>query len=91
MGDWKQPEGLYARRLSFNPREVAFAGRWAIENRPMSPSGSIVEILMGDKYEEFDEVKIATFAQWLGTNVGFAFVRGALEAAGYEVKEVQRG
>ena len=37
-----------------------------------------------------DATVAATVVQWLGTNVGFGFVRSCLEKAGYEVKETPR-
>ena len=91
---WKQPPGLHANRLhpdADNPREVAFAEQWVQENQPRTQSmanyGTALSALLGGDYQPRDEVIVATMFQWLGSNVGFSFLRDALNRAGYVVEE----
>ena len=73
--------GLHAYRLKpeqGNPREVAFAEQWEIENN----QGNVLDWLCGDGSKKSvasmrDIVIAATVVQWLGSNVGISFIQEA--------------
>jgi len=80
-----------------NPLEVAFAESWEEDNAdiPLWYNGGhgTLELLMhsngdwrvtGDLTQD-EATAAATVIQWLGSPVGFSFVRDTLEKCGYEV------
>ena len=96
----KKVRGLHTRRLSQNPIEKALSDGWAEEIVSVS---SINENTLLDGLLELqgrennrpigyatdrDHVIAATVVQWLGSPVGFYFLRGALKEAGYEVNKI---
>ena len=72
--------GLSRERLSAasdNPREQAFARHWTEENdRPLRPT-ALVDILLPEATDR-DRAVAATIIQWLGTNVGMAFLEDVI-------------
>lgn len=80
--------GLHPYRLRDNPREQEFAEAWHDENK----HGHTLEyILSVDNRRidasDHDSMVAATIIQWLGTNVGFYFLRRVLDKCGYEIKQ----
>lgn len=85
-------EGIYLARLDpkqGNPREVAFAEQWKHENDKhgfpvldalIPPTGRF------NLDQETAEIA-ATIIQWLGSNVGFSFLRTALDKCGFKIVE----
>ena len=72
--------GFSAHRLlakSGNPREVAFAGQWKIEQG----SGGGIPLLdhLIPNATLRDAMVAATIVQWLGSNVGMCFLRDVIE------------
>lgn len=68
--------GLSAYRLhpdQCNPREVAFAAQWSLEQR----QGNVLKHLLGRDYSDRDAAVAATVIQWLGSNVGMSFLEEA--------------
>jgi hypothetical protein len=84
--------GLHSKRLldeQENPREEAFALEWEKQNKGM-PVGdyATVQRLAGTVTlagTEQASVFYATVIQWLGSNVGFDFLRIALDKCGYDI------
>lgn len=71
--------GLSAYRLKpnqDNPREVAFAVKWAEENK--HPGQNILAHLIPG-YTDRDARVAATIVQWLGSNVGMSFLKEAMK------------
>lgn len=69
--------GLAAYRLhpdADNPREVAFAEQWKLENRTGRTLDHIIP-----HYNDRDEMIAATVIQWLGSNVGIAFLQDVIK------------
>ena len=94
-------EGFWANRLTRdNPREKAFARQWSKVNED-GAAGPIIAYLVarctspvGPLYRSAEELApycqqtasiAATVAQWLDSNIGFAFLREALNGCGYEI------
>lgn len=77
-------------------RETALAREWERVNQ--QGSSEILEALFEPSelrapLDDHDAMFAATLIQWLGTNVGYAFLYRAMEAAGYTIlrtEEVQR-
>jgi hypothetical protein len=70
------PVGRFAYRIEYNDFERIAAEHWAQEDKAFH----ILDFLMGDGQEpglvtERDRVVIATFTQWLGSNVGRGWLR----------------
>jgi len=86
-------EGFYANRLNTdNPREVAFAEEWYLQNdrRTGALNGTLAWLLgIGgkpiQKITQHDASVAATVIQWLGSNVGFSFLEEALGRRGYKI------
>ena len=57
-----------------NPREVAFAERWIVENE----QGNVLQHLVG-RYSKRGAEVAATVVQWLGSNVGMSFLEEAIK------------
>lgn len=74
----KKHEGFNSNRLSKaadNPREVAFAKAWRNNNgKGPSHSKHTIDYLIPECTVR-DEQVAATIIQWLGSNVGMAFLR----------------
>lgn len=76
-------QGYYANRLlpeQHNPREVAFASRWSLEN----DFGGGVRFIIGQLIPDCtsrDERVAATVIQWLGSNVGMSFLHEVIKAS----------
>lgn len=97
--------GLWADRLApkcDNPREVAFAAEWEMENERIGGSGMVFSRLLYDHggsetldtsavEVDRDRIVAATIIQWLGSNVGFSFLENALRACGYEITREKAG
>lgn len=92
--------GADYERLKTRPREMAFAKLWFEWNEPKvgfnHGCGTLQDLFIenmqiGTKVTETitlrDRMIVATVIQWLGSNVGMEFLRGALERCGYEIIE----
>jgi hypothetical protein len=80
--------GVHAHRLAANPEERRFARMWAEQDLHYNT----LAYLLGDGKEPVQPTKeqrvaVATFAQWLGSPVGQAF----LVMLGYEKRENYHG
>lgn len=78
-------KGIWSNRIATNPREAAFAKKWEDENQD---GHTILPHLLGidkdryrdtvqnglDRVNERDATVAATIVQWLGSNVGMAFI-----------------
>jgi hypothetical protein len=76
--------GLHSERLepdAGNPREVAFAKRWAIDNAPVLIHYTSRPLDLIPDHTERDEAVAATVIQWLGSNVGMAFLQAVIESS----------
>lgn len=85
--DMKTPkwivEGYRTNRLkpkADNPREVAFAKQWKEEQ-----AYEDVLFRLVDPLTEGERRSVATIIQWLGSSVGFSFLRAALDRAGFAI------
>jgi len=102
MSEKVKHEGFWSNRLKYdNPRELAFAERWKKENELgnilahllTKTKGMPLSFNLYDKVEHlapYDQQSAsiaATVIQWLGSNVGFNFLRISLENCGYTIKE----
>lgn len=75
--------GIHSYRLKRdqnNPREVAFADQWELENQ----QGDIMMRLMGNGARNTQPTPeqvttAATVVQWLGSNVGTSFIREVIK------------
>jgi len=70
-------EGLNTHRLKDNPEEKRFAKAW----QRINDTGSLLDYLLGDKYDgrpveanEREAQVAATVVQWLGSPVGQGFL-----------------
>lgn len=84
------PKGRHAHRLDHNHFERLAADHWSQEDR----SFNTLAFLMGDGQEpgvvtERDRVVIATFTQWLGSNVGRVWARELI--ARFDAAAVYKG
>ena len=95
--------GRFADRMNLpcesSVREFAFASLWREENKTSAAVNLGVETLEAllcydasnkrdrKEYSTREDIAVATVIQWLGTNVGFDFLRRALNNAGYVVLE----
>jgi hypothetical protein len=91
-----QHVGTCAYRTKDSPWEKAFADRWNSENHPPSFLNSGVPVLTlllhsdgtgrvtGNTTQE-EATAAATVIQWLGSNVGFCFLRECLKECGFDV------
>lgn len=80
-------ENIENANKGWNNPEKTFAAEWAKE-----VSHGILKTLLDNKYGEVQiqvtpeiRVSIATIIQWLGTNVGMAFIRDVLDKEGYNI------
>lgn len=86
-------QGLHHNRTRYDldfadrKREAALANAWEAQNDKESGSGEILGQLV-PRYTQDQATAVATAIQWLGSEVGFEFLSGALAAAGYEIKEI---
>jgi hypothetical protein len=81
------PKGRFAHRLETNDFERLAADHWRKEDQ----SFHILDFLMGDGNEpgvvsQRDRVVVATFVQWMGSNVGRAWVRELVQKFEDEAK-----
>ena len=89
-----------------NPREVAFAKQWVQENDDGAGCNTLAWLLVKAKgnvccvlekteqlvpYNQQSASVAATVIQWLGSNVGFYFLREALADCGYEIVKKSEG
>lgn len=86
--------GFEAQRVVFpsGDLERTFAFRWVERNRE---EWCLLDRLLSTEADprgatERDAKVAATVIQWLGTNVGFGFIRSCLEEAGYKIIETPR-
>jgi hypothetical protein len=82
-------EGYFKQRLkpnANNPREVAFAEQWKVENRERV-TGFIMQHLVPG-YTKRDAEVAATVVQWLGSNVGMSFIRETIKRCPSIAKEL---
>jgi hypothetical protein len=86
--------GLFYERTKHNDREKAFADQWSKENRVgLGTSPLLDELLKPLQQEDWsklthrDRIVAATAIQWLGSNVGMAFLTESLKRVGYYVKK----
>jgi hypothetical protein len=91
------PKGVYARRLEEgNPREVAFFEAWKRMHESQDFLGGLLgvpksantfggftgyDFPLGETTER-DRIIASTVIQWLGSNVGIAFLEGVLRELG---------
>jgi len=73
-----------------NPREKAFSDQWQHENKNyellrvlLKGNGTLDPIQMLAPITQVEATNAATVIQWLGSNVGFDFLRLSLERCGY--------
>lgn len=86
-------------------REAVFQAAWAAEHDRFTDTAQLLmerPLKDGEKRCLFfrgpfafilnyrDRVIIATVIQWLGSNIGFAFLMSALAACGYEVRRKEK-
>lgn len=82
--------GLSWVRLKRDPswddtrRETALAKHWEAANKPTVTSEPVMKHLVPG-YTQEQATAVATAVQWMGSDVGFAFLQEALTKAGYEV------
>ena len=87
-----------------NDIENAFSKHWKHENKKMRGMNYGCGILQDLFFEQSnslrtpacflkiinrDRLVAATVIQWLGTNVGFCWLREVLKKAGYEIKKIK--
>lgn len=73
-------------------RETALAKTWEAHNKAASVGTDAVMKDLVPNHTQEQATAIATAIQWLGTDIGFAFLQEALGKAGYVVeKKVARG
>lgn len=79
--------GLYHTRtkLAHNKREALFAAAWLQENSPRPHFGQPVHESLVPDCTPDQATAMATVVQWLGSQIGFLFLRQVLQAAGDEV------
>jgi hypothetical protein len=71
-------KGFYHYRLKFdNPCEVAFAKAWDRQSESGHPEGIFIDFLIKDSTPR-DKQVMATVIQWLGSNVGQAFLEDVI-------------
>lgn len=80
--------GKSIHRLRDNPREKIFSDAWVEENKPANyplKKYSLLEQLLSDDggktkagVSDRDEMIAATVIQWLGSPVGFSWLRGVM-------------
>lgn len=79
-----------------NAREVAFAHVWRNENRPRQALwlpggwGCTLELLLGRQVTQAEAKDFATVIQWLGSDVGWSFLNGAVERCGYKIVKAKK-
>lgn len=81
-------------------REKAFAETWVEENKPQryfmfGPECSRLEMLMVKNdhlipISQETATAVATIVQWLGTNIGRAFLDEALKKFGYHIVKIEQ-
>ena len=91
--------GWRHERIPYNPREMAFAKEWERENKkPRSLGEPILTALHRGPRESLlsegtllceptnrERCIVATIIQWLGSNVGFAWLERTLNDCGYSI------
>lgn len=91
--------GWLIERARFNIKERAFAEKWIELNRPDYRGVDLVQRLFLRSEEKRpprailtarERWLIATVIQWLGTNVGFAFLEDVLKLIGYRLTPIDR-
>lgn len=96
--------GIYHDRTlikdEIGKREKAFANSWVEENKTQryhmfGPVCSRLEMLMvkDDRLIPVSQetaTAVATIIQWLGTNIGRAFLDGALKKFGYHIAKIEQ-
>jgi hypothetical protein len=74
-------EGIFKGRIPYNKRERAFAEQWEIENKQ---SRTLDKLTLASTDRDIEVA--ATIIQWLGSNVGMAFLSAAMKREP-EIKE----
>ena len=83
--------GLHFNRTKRDPdwrdtqREKALAKAWEAWNEYKNVGSSPVMRNLVPNYDQTQASAVATAVQWLGSDVGFDFLKQALDAAGYDV------
>lgn len=95
--------GIRPQRCNDNPREKAFMEHWLKENRTGRSGPGILQSLFIDSPANFslsngkviiemtnrDRQIAATVIQWLGSNIGFAFLVESLSDCGYKIVKAE--
>ena len=89
--------GASPHRLKSNPIEAVFAAEWEKQNTPAPSvmSHGTLKFLLCSKgnglvtraLSQAEATAAATAVQWLGSPVGFSWLKDTLQKAGYEVIE----
>jgi hypothetical protein len=66
-------------------RESAFFDQWLHEQESSLLTNLFQSAKLGDLVSHREATIAATLIQWLGTNVGFAFLESALKRCGYKI------
>jgi transcriptional regulator with XRE-family HTH domain len=88
--------GLHHNRTKRDPdwrdtqREKALATAWEAWNKYTEVGSSPVMRSLVPSYDQTHASAVATAVQWLGSDVGFDFLKQALGAAGYDIVERTR-
>ena len=90
-------------RVEHNPREKAFADAWEKENdtdrNVIYGNGILQDLFIQEddrmnrncirRISDADRMVVATIVQWLGSNVGWSFLQGALNDCGFEIVKIE--
>lgn len=97
---YENNKGYMFQRTAHNPREMAFYEQWKKENFPQAGinngQGILQDLFIESKLDGFtrkwmleitnrDRMIVATVIQWLGSNVGMAFLDEALARFGARI------
>lgn len=97
---YESNQGYLFERTAHNPREMAFYQQWKKENFPQAGisngQGILQDLFIEGNINLFtrkwmleitprDRMIVATVIQWLGSNVGMAFLREALARFGAHI------
>lgn len=72
--------GFMHERTEHSSLEREFSEAWILEQK-----NRMLSLIIGKKATKRDRYVAASVIQWLGTNVGFCFLRGVICKAGYDV------
>lgn len=79
----------FIRTNNDSPIEKALAQHWQAANKISSFMPGVMELLVPD-FDQAQATAAATVAQWMGSPVGFNFLREALGSAGYAIVDLNQ-